>query len=71
MKTIRIIITAEVPDEATDDELGWIAGTAEVQVMEPVDMEGDDLEWSPTRVYTHTELHWTDENGVDMVRDLA
>lgn len=45
MKEITITIKATVPDEATTDQLEYIAGTAYVQVAEPVGMEGDDLPW--------------------------
>lgn len=47
MKTIQIVISANVPDNATDDEIRVITENALVQVMEPADEEGMDLDWSP------------------------
>jgi hypothetical protein len=54
MKEVTITITATVPDEATEDELGFIAGAAYVQVAEPVDEFGDDLLWSGPSAVNYT-----------------
>lgn len=50
MKEVIITITATVPDEATQAELEGVAAAAYVQVSEPADGYGNELDWYPTAV---------------------
>lgn len=59
MKLVNIIIAATVPDDATLEEIDLITAHAQVQVEEPADDEGEDLEWTPIAVrstYTVEEI---------------
>ena len=45
MKRIQIVLSAVVADDVTVEDLHFVAGTAMVQIAEPVDEEGEDLDW--------------------------
>ena len=56
VKRVTITITADFDAMLSDEEIIYIVGTAEVQILEPADMNGDEYGDVTSNVKTSTDI---------------